>query len=114
MVLESELDTKEIKTSSRDYREEELSPTIKDVVLRINNGYLKMSIKPKIKLLGRRKISFEGPITYDPESSELRFKVKHTKLALGIRSNDIFMWAVKKFLAGETISVHGDEIKIKI
>ena len=87
---------------------------IKDVVVRIKDSYLRMSIKPKIKIFGRRKVSFEGPIHYNKEEKEIVFEVKHTKLPLGIRSNEIFLWAVKKFLAGEQVHVENGLIKIQI
>ncbi|MCF8059127.1 MAG: hypothetical protein K9K67_07510 [Bacteriovoracaceae bacterium] len=79
------------------------SPSLYNIKLITKDELVYVTLSTKV--LGfNSEISFSGPITWDKEKEELKVKVEQSRLPLGIKSEKIFMFFVKKMLVAEMIS----------
>lgn len=87
---------------------EKKKPKIFDVDLQTRNG--KVYGEVRIRVLGiKSKVEFSGPIKWDMEKEVLTIKVEKSRLPLGIKSENIFMYFLKKMLVAEMISYGKDK-----
>jgi hypothetical protein len=102
------------QTNIDDIKVEKDKPKIFDVSLITQNG--KVHGKVMVHLLGlKSEVTFSGPISWDVEKEVLTIKVENSRLPLGIRSENIFMFFIKKMLVAEMISYEKDKtIKISL
>ncbi len=72
--------------------------------------------KVMIRFLGMKsEVTFSGPISWDIEKEVLTIKVENSRLPLGIKSENIFMFFLKKMLVAEMITYEKDKtIKISL
>lgn len=91
---------------------EKKKPKIFDVDLQTRNGRVYGEVR--VRVLGlKSRVEFSGPINWDLEKEILTIKVEKSRLPLGIKSETIFMYFLKKMLVAEMIS-YGKDKTIKI
>lgn len=100
------------KTNIDNIKVEKKKPKIFDIDLQTRNGRIYGEIR--IRVLGiKSRVEFSGPIKWDIDNEVLTIKVEKSRLPLGIKSENIFMYFVKKMLVAEMIS-YGKDKTIKI
>lgn len=97
-----------------DIKIEKKKPKIFDIDLKTKDGFLTAEIR--LKILGlKSRVEFSGPVNWDLEKEILTIKVEKSRLPLGIKSENIFMFFIKKMLVAEMITYEkGNIIKVAL
>lgn len=92
----------------------EKDPKLFDISITTDKGIVYFELRTKI--LGiKSKIRFSGPIAWDMENEVITIKVENSRLPLGIKSENIFMFFLKKMLVAEMVTYEkGHTIKIQL
>jgi hypothetical protein len=92
----------------------EKDPKLFNISIITQDGIVYFELKTKV--LGiKSNIRFSGPISWDMDKEVITIKVENSRLPLGIKSENIFMFFLKKMLVAEMVSYEkGHTIKISL